>query len=188
MKRRKILFCITFNLKVILFRLFLISDGVYYTATSWINIDFSMIIYFCLLIASEVFQIKFLIILIALCLFINFTFIWRKCGFHLNLKFSWIFNTLRLIFALIRCFLNIMLTFILYLLKIFKKWINLCFHLLNLKLCLSAHSATFFYTFFNISQFCSVDLLYVNMLMSFTNSMTLKRNLIFLHDFSKFAL
>ena len=46
----------------------------------------------------------------------------------------------------------------------------------------------FFHVFFNIPQFCSVNSLYVNMLMLFINSMTLKRNLTFLHDFNKFAL
>ena len=147
-----------------------------------------MIIYFCLLIANKVFQIKFSIMLTALCLFINFAFIWRKCDSHFNLKFNWIFNILKSIFALIRCFFNVMLTFMLYLFKIFEKWINLCFCSLNLKSCFFVHSTIFFYVFFNILQFCFVDLLYVNMLMSFTNSITLKRNLTFSHDFNRFAL
>ena len=188
MKRRKIFSYITFNLKMIFFRLSLTSNGVYHTTISWINIDFSMIIYFCLLIASEMLQIKLSIMLTALCLFINFIFIWWRCDLHLNLKFNWIFNILKSVFALIRRFFNIMLMFMLYLLKVFEKWINSCFRSLNLKSCLFAHSATFFYIFFNISQFRFVDSLYVNMLMSFTNSMTLKRNLTFSHDFSRFAL
>ena len=173
---------------MIFFRLSLTLNDVYHTTILWVSIDFSMMIYFCLLIASEVLQIELSIMLIALCLFISFVFIWRKCDSHLNLKFNWIFNILKSILALTRCFFNVMLTFMLYFLKILEKWISSCFRLLNLKLCLSAHSATFFHVFFNISQFRFVDSLYVNMLMSFTNSVTLKRNLTFSHDFNKFAL
>ena len=42
--------------------------------------------------------------------------------------------------------------------------------------------------FFNMSQFRFVNSLYVNILMSFTKFVTLKRNLTFLHIFNKFAL
>ena len=42
--------------------------------------------------------------------------------------------------------------------------------------------------FFNVSQFRFINLLYINMLMSFTNSIILKRNLTFLHDFNRFTL
>ena len=188
MSRCKVLSCITFNLKMIFFRLSLISDDVYHTAISWININFSMTIYFYLLIVSEMFQIELLIMLIALCLFINFVFIWRKCDLYFNLKFNWILNILKSVLALTQCFFNVMLTFMLYLLKVLEKWINSCFRSLNLKSCFSVHSTTFFHVFFNISQFRSVDSLYVNILMSFTNSMTLRRNLTFSYDFSKFAL
>ena len=188
MRRRKVLSYIVFNLKIISFRLSLISNDVYYTAISWISIDFSMIIYFCLLIVNEMLQIKFSIMLTALCLFINFIFIWRKYDFHFNLKFSWIFNILKSVLALTRCSFNIILMFMLYFLKVLEKWISSCFRSLNLKSCLFAHSTTFFHVFSNISQFCSVDSLYVNMLMSFTNSVTLKRNLIFSHDFNRFTL
>ena len=188
MKRREIFSYIIFNLKMIFFRLFLTSNDIYHTMILWINIDFSIMIYFCLLIVSEMFQIEFSIMLIVLCLFISFAFIWRRYNFHLNLKFNWTFNILRSMLALIRCFFNVMLTFMLYLLKILEKWISSCFRSLNLKLCFFVHSATFFHVFFNILQFRSVDSLYVNMLMSFTNSVTLRRNLTFSHDFSRFAL
>ena len=188
MNRRKTFFCIIFSLKMIFFWLSLISNNVYYIAILWINIDFSITIYFCLFIANEVSQIEFSIILIILYLFINFVFIWRKCDFHFNLKFNWIFNILRSIFALIRYFFNVMLMFMLYFFKIFEKWISLCFRSLNVKSCLFVHLTTLFHVFFNISQFCFVDLLYINMLISFTNLVALKCNLTFSHDFSKSAL
>ena len=147
-----------------------------------------MMIYFYLLIANKMFQIEFLIMLTALCLFIDFAFIWQKCDFHFNLKFNQIFNILKFVLGLIQCSFNVMLTFMLYLFKVFEKWINSCFRSLNLKLCFFVHSTILFYVFFNISQFRFVNLLYINILMSFMNSMILKRSLTFLHDFNKFAL
>ena len=95
---------------------------------------------------------------------------------------------MKFVFSLTQCSFNVILTFMLYLFKILEKWINLCFRSLNLKSCFFAHSTILSHVFFNISQFRFVDSLYVNMLTSFTNSITLKRNLIFSHNFNKFAL
>ena len=134
------------------------------------------------------FHVKFSIMLTILCLFINFASIWRKWNSHFNLKFNWIFNILKSMFAFIRCFFNIMLIFILYFFEVFTKWINSCFYSLNLNSCLFIHLRTLFYIFFNMSQFCFINLLYINMLMSFTKSVTLKCNLTFLYVFNKFAL
>ena len=173
---------------MISFRLFLMSDDVYHTTTSWTIIDFSMTVYFCRLIINKVFHVKFSIMLTTLCLFINFVLIWRRWNFHFSLKFNWIFNILKSVLAFIRCFFSVMLIFILYFFEVFKKWISSCFRSLNLNSCLSAHSRILFHVFFNISQFCSVNSLYVNMLMSFTKFVTLKRSLTFSHVFNKFAL
>ena len=134
------------------------------------------------------FYVKFSIILTTLCLFINFALIWRRWNFHFNLKFNWIFSTLRSMFTFIWCFLNVILIFILYFLEIFKKWISLCFRSLNLNSCFFVYLKILFHAFFNTSQFRFVNSLYVNMLMSFTKSVTLKRNLTFLHVFNKSAL
>ena len=177
-----------FNLKMISFQLFLMFDDVYHTTTSWMIIDFLITMYFCRLIISKMFHVKVSIILITLYLFINFVLIWRRWNFHLNLKFNWIFSILRLMFAFIRCFFNVILIFILYFFEVFKKRINSCFRLLNLNLCLSTHLKTLFYAFFNTSQFYFINSLYVNMLMSFTKFVTLKHNLIFSYIFNKFAL
>ena len=151
-------------------------------------INFSIMMYFCRLIINEMFHVKFSIMLTALCLFINLVSIWRKWNFHLNLKFNWIFNILRSTFAFIRCFFSVMLIFILYFFEILEKWISSCFCSLNLNSCLFVHSRTLFHVFFNISQFRFVNSLYVNILMSFTKLMTLRRNLTFSHVFNKFAL
>ena len=112
-----------------------------------------MTIYFCLLIINKMFQIKFLIMLITLYLFINFVFIWRIYDFHLNLKFNWIFNILRIVFALIQCFFNVILTFMLYFFKIFEKWIISCFRLWNLKSYFSVHSTILFHVFLTFRSF-----------------------------------
>ena len=45
-----------------------------------------------------------------------------------------------------------------------------------------------FMLFFNILQFRFINLLYVNILMSFTNLITLKYNLTFFYEFNRFAL
>ena len=164
------------------------SDDVYHTTISWAIIDFLMTMYFCRLIISEMLHMKFSIMLTTLCLFINFVSIWRKWNFHLNLKFNWIFNILKSMLAFIRCFLSVMLTFILYFFEVLEKWISSCFRSLNLNSCFFVYSKVLFHVFFNISQFRFVNSLYVNMLMSFTKSVTLKRNLTFSHVFSKFAL
>ena len=81
-----------------------------------------------------------------------------------------------------------MSAFMLYFFKIFVKWINSCFYSLNLKLCCFIHSTTLFYVFFKTSQFHFINLLYVKMLMSSTNSMKLKHNLTSSHASNKFAL
>ena len=173
---------------MIFFWLSLMFDDVYHTTASWTIIDFSMTMYFCRLIINEMFHVKLSIMLTMLCLFINFILIWRRWNFHFNLKFNWIFNILKSMLAFIRCFFNVMLAFILYFFEILEKWISSCFCSLNLNSCFSVHSKTLFHAFFNISQFRFVNSLYVNMLMSFTKSVTLKRNLIFSHVFNKFAL
>ena len=144
--------------------------------------------YFCRLIINEMFHVKFSIMLTTLCLFISLVSIWRKWNSHLNLKFNWIFNILRSAFAFIRCFFSVMSIFILYFFEILEKWISSCFRSLNLNSCFSAHLRTLFHAFFNTSQFRFVNSLYINMLMSFTKFVALKRNLTFSHVFNKFAL
>ena len=144
--------------------------------------------YFCRLIINKMFYMKFSIILTTLYLFINFALIWRKWNFHFNLKFNWTFNILRSMFAFIWCFFNIMLIFILCFFEILEKWINSCFRSLNLNSCLFVYLKFLFHIFFNTSQFRFINSLYVNILMLFTKSVTLKRNLTSSHVFNKFAL